>query len=420
MAFHGILNAFQDGGITGSGAVIVADQSNTAVGIGADDTDGAHLLHIQRQQAVILQQDAALSACFLGQSQMLITFHSFVGDLIEFAALAHDTQQVTGGEQALSGQGNLLFGDQTFLESLHHVQVSIAAVQVAAHFQCQGSGLRGSLGDHMTFVEVTNGPAVGDHMALKAPFAADLIHQQELTAAAGLAVGSVVSTHDRFCLGILDAGLEGIEVGFLHILGIGFRIEAVAQCLGATVDRQMLGTGSGLHDFAFALEATDIGLAQPCGQVRIFAIGFMAATPAGIAENIDIGRPEGQALINVTVFFLCKGIVLCAAFRCGYITQPLQQHIVEHSSHADGLGEAGCRTGTGNTMQRLIPPVVGGDAQTGNGRGIIAQLADFFFNGHLRNQCPCFFKSFRTIHNHCSLIFKIGESRPFDDVIPHL
>lgn len=37
-------------------------------------------------------------------------------------------------------------------------------------------------------------------------------------------------------------------------------------------------------------------------------------------------------------------------------------------------------------METLIPPVVFGDAESRDGRGVIAHLLDFLFEGHLRDQ----------------------------------
>ena len=45
-----------------------------------------------------------------------------------------------------------------------------------------------------------------------------------------------------------------------------------------------------------ALHAGDKGHAHARGQERIFAVGLLAAAPAGIAKDVDVRRPEIQAL----------------------------------------------------------------------------------------------------------------------------
>ena len=37
------------------------------------------------------------------------------------------------------------------------------------------------------------------------------------------------------------------------------------------------------------------------GEERIFAVGFLAAAPARIAKDVDVGRPEIEALEDLAV-----------------------------------------------------------------------------------------------------------------------
>ena len=65
------------------------------------------------------------------------------------------------------------------------------------------------------------------------------------------------------------------------------------------------------------LQAANERHAQRAGQERIFAVGFLAATPARIAENVDVGRPKSQPVVNVAVAVvrLAVVVVLGAALR---------------------------------------------------------------------------------------------------------
>ena len=400
LACHGILDAFQGGDIAGRVAVVVTDQGSAAVGIGADDTDGTNSIRIQGQQAVILQQNAGSAGSFSCQIQVLFALDDFEGNVVELTAVFHDAQHIAGSEQTLGAGGDVLFGHQTLLVSAAHMQVSIAAVQVAAHLHCQSGSLSGSLADTVTFIEVMDGPAVGNHMALMAPLATEQVYQQGLAAAAGLAVDPVVSAHDGLDLGIHDALLKSAQVGLGHILGIGLGIEGVTGTLRTAVDSKVLGAGGSLQGLAPALEAMDIGLAQAGSQVGIFAVGLMTAAPAGITENVDIRGPVGQTLVDIPVAFGAGSIVLGAAFGSGHIAQTLQTLIVEHGSHADGLGEAGCDTGAGNTVEGFVPPVVGGDVQPLDGGSIVTELAHLLIQGHLGNQCLRFCACSFTIHKY--------------------
>ncbi len=90
-------------------------------------------------------------------------------------------------------------------------------------------------------------------MALEAPPAPEDIRQEGFAAAAGLAIGAVVGSHDRLHAGVHDAGLKGGEIGFLQVLGRYFGVEAVAEVLRAAVNGEVLGAGGGLHHIACPL-----------------------------------------------------------------------------------------------------------------------------------------------------------------------
>ena len=84
----------------------------------------------------------------------------------------------------------------------------------------------------------------------------------------------------------------------------------MAQLLRPAVYCKMLGTGSRLQIFSISLDSFNKGNPQPGGQIRILAVGFMASPPSGIPENVYIGRPKGQPLIDVPVILRRIGIVL--------------------------------------------------------------------------------------------------------------
>ena len=386
MALHGVLDALQDGDIAGGGAVVVSNQSRPAVGVGADDPDGAHRLRVQGQKPVVFQQHAGLQGSLVGQGQMLRALHRLIGDGVVLAPLPQDAQEIPGGKEPLGGNCNILLGDQPLPQGQEQTAVAVAAVQVTAVFQRQGHGLGGVLRDHVPGVEIPDGPAVGDHMALEAPAAPEDVFQQCLAAAAGLAVGTVVGPHDGLHPGVLDAGLEGGEIGFLHVLGGGHGVKLVPQALRPAVDGEMLGAGGGFHGFAAALEAPDVGFAQLGGEEGVLAVSLVPPAPAGVPEDVDVGGPEGQALVNVPVVLGGEGVVLGPALGGGCVSQLFQKLLVKHGRQADGLGKAGGGARPGHAVKGLVPPVVGGDPQAGNRRRAIAQLAGLFLQAHLRHQ----------------------------------
>ena len=73
--------------------------------------------------------------------------------------------------------------------------------------------------------------------------------------------------------------------------------------------------------------------------------------------------------------------------------------LIENGRQTDGLGEHSRRAGTGNAVEGLIPPVVGGDAQTGDGGRVKAQLSGLLLQRHLGNELMCQTAGFFTIHH---------------------
>ena len=77
-------------------------------------------------------------------------------------------------------------------------------------------------------------------------------------------------------------------------------VNEVARGLGPAVHGIMFGRGD--HPVIcgiVALQAGDERDAHAPGEERIFAIGFLAASPARIAKDVDVGRPEIEAFEDV-------------------------------------------------------------------------------------------------------------------------
>src|SRR5437667_12883761 len=61
-----------------------------------------------------------------------------------------------------------------------------------------------------------------------------------------------------------------------------------------------------------SLQAFDEFDSEPCGQIRIFAIGFLAAAPTRIAKDVNVRAPEGQALVT-RMLILTNELVMLGA-----------------------------------------------------------------------------------------------------------
>ena len=355
-------DAFQHGDVPAGRAVVVAFQRQHAVRVGTDHCQGADLLVVKRQYAIVFQQHHGFFCSGKGKGVVGVCIVLRVGNGVILAVVSEKPQQDAGGEQSLTGGGDLLFRHEAFLIGFQHVKVGVAAVYVTAVVNGQRGRFRGSGGDHVMGVEISNGPAVADHMPLKAPLVPKGILQQGFGAAGRLSVHPVVGTHDGFHVGFLHGGLKGRQIGFCHVLGGCLCVKLVAQLFRAGMDGEVLGTGGCLQVFAVALQATDEGHTQPGGQVRVFAVGFLSTSPARVTEDVDIGTPEGESLVNAPIFVSGLLIILSTAFRGDGFRHTLVKILVEDGSKPNGLREHGSRAGTGNAVEGFVPPVVFGDA----------------------------------------------------------
>src|ERR1700742_4699163 len=88
-----------------------------------------------------------------------------------------------------------------------------------------GSRLYGQYGRHgqigrefMTTGNVSDGPAIGGHIAVKLPVAAKNVFEQHGVGACWLPVDGVVSAHDRVGMGLGDRRAEGRQIGVPEIV----------------------------------------------------------------------------------------------------------------------------------------------------------------------------------------------------------
>ena len=177
-------------------------------------------------------------------------------------------------------------------------------------------------------------------------------------AAAWLSVCSVVGTHDGFHISLCDQSLKSRQICLPHILHGHLSVELVTDRFRAAVHSIVFGAGRCFHHFPVTLYALHEFHTESGGQIRVLTVSLMASSPAGVTENIHIGRPESQSFVNIPVSMFGILIVLCAAF-CGYdIAHLFHFLIVESRSHTDSLGEHGSHTGPCHAVQGFIPVII--------------------------------------------------------------
>ena len=291
-------------------------------------------------------------------------------------------------EHASQGCVHVLLLDQPLTHSLGQSQVGpFAAFQVGSRQQRPGRRLHFAAHELVPAPDVVDGPAVRHDVAAEAPlFAQDLL-QQPATGATGLVQRAVVGAHHGLSLSPLHAQLERREVGFAQIVLVDNGVEAVSLRFRTAVHDVVLGGGHGFQVVGIlALETFDKGHGQRAGQVGILAVGLHPATPARVAKQVYVGRPEGEPLEDFATPVSDELVVLGPSLvrnRCRHAEQQLG---VPGGGQTDWLRENGGDTGPRYAVKRLVPPVVSRNAQAFHRWCAVKELGHFFFQRQAGHQ----------------------------------
>ena len=224
--------------------------------------------------------------------------------------------------------------------------------------------------------KVANGSAVAGNQALEAPdVAQDMLFVAGI-ATTGVAVDALVGAHHLGHLSVLHQCLEGRQVGFPQVtLRQVLDVEGVAVPLRTAMYGKVFGTGQQLFVtiakplsvVGHALQSAHDGQSHPCCQVGVFAVGLLSASPSRVAEDVDVGRPERQALVALDVARAFGLLGFYTGFVADGGEHAMQQCIVPRGCHRHRDGEHGGKAVAPYTVQRLVPPLELGDAQPTDG-----------------------------------------------------
>src|SRR5579862_3843063 len=96
-------------------------------------------------------------------------------------------------------------------------------------------------------------------------------------------------------MSVHHGGTKGGEIRVLEIVRRDIDVEFVSQGFGSAVHRVVFGSRDGEEVFRIiALQAIDERYAHGCGEKRVLAVRFLAASPARIAKDVDVGRPDSE------------------------------------------------------------------------------------------------------------------------------
>ena len=136
-----------------------------------------------------------------------------------------------------------------------------------------------------------------------------------------------------------------------------------------------------------ALQAAHHGGAEFAGEIRVLAKRLLAAAPARVAKDIDVGRPEGEALILAAVAGGDGGVVLGAGLVGDHAGNALHERAIPRRAKPDDLRKHRGATVAPDAVAGFAPPVVGGHAQTLDRVVLVHQLVDFLGQRQIGQQC---------------------------------
>ena len=263
----------------------------------------------------------------------------------------------------------------------------VDALVVHAPLNGERGGLGLGLGEMMVAEDVDDRVAVGDDVALKLPFVSQLVLQQELIYARRLSVDAVISAHHRSGLGFGHGCAKCRQICVQLIMFADHHIRVVARAFWPAVDRVMFRRRNDAIVFRIvALHARNERHSHSGRQERVFPVGFLSASPAGIAKDVDVRRPEVETLKDVAVAVLHSLHVLDSRLNAGRNRHPVNGIRIERRGQADRLRERGDTAVVRYAMQRLAPPVVVRHIQPRNRARLVHQLRDLFFHRHAVDQ----------------------------------
>jgi len=113
-----------------------------------------------------------------------------------------------------------------------------------------------------------------------------------------------------------DERPEGGQIGVFKIVRRDDGVKGMTLGLGPAVNGEVFGGGDGLEVFGVrTLQAAGKGKSDLTGEERIFSVGLLTAAPSRVAIDVDIGRPQSEAVIDNMVPLALGLVVLGSRFR---------------------------------------------------------------------------------------------------------
>ncbi len=234
--------------------------------------------------------------------------------------------------------------------------------------------------------DVAHRAAVGNNIALEPPCTAKQSLKQELVGTGRLSIDAVVRTHHRSGVTFDNGGTKRRRIRIQLIMLCYIHVGEVTCGLGSAVHGEVLRRRDRAVILRIvALYSGHVRNRKASAQKGIFSVGFLTAAPARITENVNVRRPEIEALENIGVPCPLGLHMLDAAFNADRSRHLVDARNVKRCGKPDRLGKFGGAVHS-DPVKGLAPPVIRGYTEPWDSASLIYELRRFLLQRHTVNQ----------------------------------
>ena len=218
-----------NGDVFGSVTVVVAFKCCYGEGVRADNCYTLIEALVKRQKSVVFEHNKALLCSVVVKLLMLLTVKLFKRNVAVGSDIFKFTEQSTDCVKSLCCNGDFFFCYKVLLVCIDKSVVCIAAVEVAGALECSSGSLGLGVCIVVVTVNIAECTAVGNNITVEIPLVTENINKQVGVSTAGVAVCTVVCTHNT-AYACLNSLFKSRKVSFKHIVLVCDCVEAVT-CL---------------------------------------------------------------------------------------------------------------------------------------------------------------------------------------------
>ena len=191
---------------------------------------------------------------------------------------------------------DLGFRDAAGFDLVNQSSIFGAASEVRARFDRRHSRSAQRGGVFVIPIDVVHCAAIAHDVALESPLFPQALLQKVCAGAAGYPVHGVIDAHDRIRFALHDGGPERRQIRIDHVGLAHLGVKHMPFRLRTAVHGVVLRRGDDFQVMGIVpLHARNERDAHAAGEIGIFSVGFLAAAPTGIPEDIDVRRPVRQS-----------------------------------------------------------------------------------------------------------------------------